>query len=968
MRIKTLLIVFSLLLFPLSFTSASGAIKPKASITSTKQSKSTISFKFKSNVKITNFVIKSVDTLTATPREDFKGSIVKTGTLTLKDLILTDDFTLELYSKKQLALSKKFKLDSLPILPADLKVNVLGENINILWGMTPEVPANNTREFEITYKQGSEKSQILKIPANQHIYTIKKINRKVPHTLSIVPVNNYGKGVAKVENIASFSPNSINNVAVKFTAPDKVNISWEYEGPGLESIKIKVISPNNKRNNEVVEFSGYAKSGEINGLTPGANYKFSLVASNKDGEAPAIESPSILLALAPDKVLDLKAVPGNTQVVLTWSAPTNNGGSPITGYILKYKVHTASDYIPVTLPVTPLSKTLTGLTNGTAYDFNIAAVNLAGTANASTDISATPGVLPAAPTTLTAVPADSSVTLNWVAPAVITGMPLTSYLLTITPTFSTYTAPITVPATVNSYNITGLSNGVSYTFKLNAVNSFGQSLLAASVVSIPVGTPGVPTAVLATPSASKVVLSWTAPTNTGGSAISGYDVKYKKTSDPDSSYLVLTANSTLTTTTATLTPLLNGVSYTFIVAAKTSAGKITGPYTSPITSTPFTIPNAPTGLNAAGALASVNLTWVAPAVDNGSPVSKYKVEYRLATATTWALASENVTGLSYSVTGLSPGSNYSFQVSAFNSAGFSLPTSIVNAVPITNPNGPATLTALPDSVNGGGKIVLNWTEGASNGGSVVTGYKVEYKLSSGGSYTVATPSTATLTYTLNGLNPGLSYDFQVSAINLAGLSAPRSVTATPLGQPDSVTSLNLTSGSSSLTINYSAPVNNGGSVITSYLVEYKTSLEANYTSVDNGLALSKSLTGLTDGQTYEVRVSAINKFGASSVVSASTLVASITSPPSFTSPVVGSSTATINWTLPGNTGGLPLTKITFRYKLTTDPAYTSVDLAPNVTSYDLTGLSPSTQYEIGICGVTSYGTSSYNNGSITTTA
>ncbi|HEX3842038.1 MAG TPA: fibronectin type III domain-containing protein [Acidimicrobiales bacterium] len=87
------------------------------------------------------------------------------------------------------------------------------------------------------------------------------------------------------------------------------------------------------------------------------------------------------------------AAPGNASVVLTWTAPGSNGGSPITGYnVFVGTVAGGESTTPAngaTL-VTGTTFTVTGLTNGTAYFFTVKAVNSVGSSAASNEVSATP--------------------------------------------------------------------------------------------------------------------------------------------------------------------------------------------------------------------------------------------------------------------------------------------------------------------------------------------------------------------------------------------------------------------------------------------------------------------------------------------------------------------------------------------------------------------------------------------------
>jgi hypothetical protein len=97
-------------------------------------------------------------------------------------------------------------------------------------------------------------------------------------------------------------------------------------------------------------------------------------------------------ATAPGVPTLSSAIAGNAQVALTWSAPAGDGGSAITDYVVQYRTttgpgswNTFSDGTS-----TGVTATVTGLTNGTGYDFQIAAVNAIGQGGYSSTMSATP--------------------------------------------------------------------------------------------------------------------------------------------------------------------------------------------------------------------------------------------------------------------------------------------------------------------------------------------------------------------------------------------------------------------------------------------------------------------------------------------------------------------------------------------------------------------------------------------------
>jgi Fibronectin type III domain len=112
-------------------------------------------------------------------------------------------------------------------------------------------------------------------------------------------------------------------------------------------------------------------------LTSPANLSVTVVTS---GLAAA---GGYVYANAPAAPATPTATAGVTTATVTWVAPASNG-SPITGYIITpYLAGTAQT--PLSFDASTTTRTLTGLTHNSSYTFTVAAVNLAGTSNASSN-------------------------------------------------------------------------------------------------------------------------------------------------------------------------------------------------------------------------------------------------------------------------------------------------------------------------------------------------------------------------------------------------------------------------------------------------------------------------------------------------------------------------------------------------------------------------------------------------------
>ncbi|MGZ4169790.1 MAG: N,N-dimethylformamidase beta subunit family domain-containing protein [Solirubrobacteraceae bacterium] len=282
---------------------------------------------------------------------------------------------------------------------------------------------------------------------------------------------------------------------------------------------------------------------------------------------------SAATATAPGAPANVTGSPGDATVTLNWDAPTLDGGSPLTGYRITPYIGTTAQ-TPILTGTTATSRTITGLTNGTAYTFRVAAINAAGTGSDSTPSSPiTPTnakpVPPDAPTSVSGTAGDASVALTWSKPGSDGGSAITGYRITPYESGVPETAILT-NSTATSQNVTGLTNGHGYTFTVAAINAIGtgpESAPSATLTPkapVPPGTPGTPSAVAGDGS---VAVDWTAPTDNGGAPITGYRV---------TPYVGATAQTPTTTATSTtsanITGLTNGTTYTFKVAAINSAG------------------------------------------------------------------------------------------------------------------------------------------------------------------------------------------------------------------------------------------------------------------------------------------------------------------------------------------------------------------------------------------------------------
>ena len=265
----------------------------------------------------------------------------------------------------------------------------------------------------------------------------------------------------------------------------------------------------------------------------------------------------------------LTATAGDGEVELVWSVPADDGDAPITGYEYRY---TAGDAVPEGTPWQSaglnLEWTVTGLTNGQQYAFEVRALSRVGE-GAARGALATPVGRLGGPASLTATAGDEEVELVWSAPADVGGAPVTGYEYR-------HAAGDAVPgdtpwrsAGLNlEWTVTGLTNGQQYAFEVRARNHVGEGAPWGALAT-PVGRPGVPASLTATAGDEEVELVWSAPADDGGSPVTGYEYRYAAGDAVPGEIPWQEADGDRT---ATVTGLENETRYAFEVRARNRVG------------------------------------------------------------------------------------------------------------------------------------------------------------------------------------------------------------------------------------------------------------------------------------------------------------------------------------------------------------------------------------------------------------
>jgi fibronectin type 3 domain-containing protein len=603
------------------------------------------------------------------------------------------------------------------------------------------------------------------------------------------------------------------------------------------------------------------------GLTNGLDYHYVVKAENTKGVGPGSNEVVATPRTLPSAPQGLDAVRGNGQVVLSWSAPADDGGASITNYTV-YRDSVSGNETPLITLGNVLTYTNTELTNGQTYYYKISAVNSVGEGTLSEEASATPASVPSAPTFTAATPGNGQVDLSWNAPQ-SNGAEITNYKLYRGTSVDGETWLITL-GDVQTYTDSDLDNGEVYYYKVSAVNAVGEGAWSTEVEATPIAVPSVPLGLHTSVGDSFVDLQWTEPDYSGPGTITYH--LFRNGSEIWSGALL----------SYTDVDVANGVTYSYTVAAQNSVGW--GPNSTAVLGTPIsgdTTPTAPRGLMVTAGNEQVDLQWTAPAyIGPGTLIYhlfRDGVDIWSGTETT---ATDEM---------LTKGVQYSYTVAAVNTIGWGPNSTAMLATPLGVPDAPWGLNVTP----GDGLASLGWNVVNYTGPGLLT-----YHLFRDG---VEVFSGTTNSYIDNGVVNGRSYAYNVAASNSIGWSDnSTSVSGMPLGPPSAPTGLKAGSGDGFIKLNWTVPTYVGPSDLIYHLFR-------NGTMLWSGISLTYNDTAVVNGISYSYTVAAQSSLGwsaNSSTVSAIPSGIPITTPssPGGLEIIAGDGEVRLTWEAPSQSG------------------------------------------------------------------
>ncbi len=466
-----------------------------------------------------------------------------------------------------------------------------------------------------------------------------------------------------------------------------------------------------------------------------------------------------VLANLPEAPNLLRATPDDGEVELEWRAPLETGDRPLDGFRILRGTDPEDLTVITTVDAFVDTHVDPGLTNGVTYYYAVTAYNDLGDSPRSQVLNATPMGVPGMPLDLVLTPGDGQVTVTWSPPALDGGSAILGYRVFR----GVFDGPLEEVATlgvVTEYLDEGLTNGQEYFYTVLAFNDLGDGPRATALPVVPLGLPDAPAGLEVETDVMTLTLSWDPPSDTGGSALTGFIV-YRGPSADD---LELLEAMPASAREFVDDDLVAGQTYYYAVAAETAAGE--GPRGPAVSALAVDLPGAPGDLGAEAGDGQVVLTWTA-AYDGGSTLTGYVVvrtsgddteEFEIGVVTT------------YTDTEVTNGETYTYKVLAVNEMGRGALSDGVEASPFKPVFVPGKVLSLTVTAKKA-RVTLTWMAPEDDGGSPLTGYVILRGEAADSMTEIAQVGLPT-SYLDEDVKEGKTYHYTVLAVNGVGQGDP----------------------------------------------------------------------------------------------------------------------------------------------------------------------------------------------------
>ncbi|KAM9733143.1 fibronectin type-III domain-containing protein 3A isoform 2-T3 [Menidia menidia] len=602
---------------------------------------------------------------------------------------------------------------------------------------------------------------------------------------------------ALLELLSSISKPTVSDIeargaAVSWSAPskpEKENGSTEDDCGPTEPLSYEVsVSVSGKDGKYQSMYSGEELNATLEGLRPATDYHVRVQAICNCLLGNPSEAVSFTtLSCEPDPPNPPRKASGTKNtLVLQWKAPCDNG-SKVQNYILQWDEGKGTGVYEQCYYGPQKQYRVTKLTPASRYCFRLAAKNDMGVSEFSevVDLFTSCSVpLPPFPPELE-MAGVTWLCMKWQRPSSSPKEDDIYYVLEMDEEGSGYGFQPSYDGDELSCTVRNLHRSTKYKFRVAAYNSEGKSNPSQVVEFIT--KPDRPTSPCRPVIRGRVLpnsfrMAWEPPKDNGGAEVTKYVVELSEGLSGVSWGLVYSGPA-LEHLCEGLKP---GCSYQTRVYCMSEGGQSPLSETLQVQTPPVPPgPCQPPRLVGKPKAREVQLRWVPPQIDGGSPVSCYSVEVSGPQSEEGREVYQGPE-LDCSVGGLMPGKTYSFRLKAANKAGFGPLSERCDVT--TGPGAPEQCRAPSTTCKSPSCVVVSWEAPPCNG-APVTEYRLEWGAAEGSMQVCY--SGPGLSHELKGLLPATSYFCRVQAVNVAGVGpfSEAVLCQTPCSAPAAISSL-----------------------------------------------------------------------------------------------------------------------------------------------------------------------------------
>ena len=449
-------------------------------------------------------------------------------------------------------------------------------------------------------------------------YTLTKLTPGKQYTIYLKSINALGESESSSNNIIFYAgtiPSKVLNVKRDENNLSKTSISILFDPPedngGNPILYYHIYNANDKSLLITIDTStitsdlGYTFSS----LTAGEKLNLIIIPENIIGKYENEEIYSFICGIYPSypsslslrKINVINSNGNKCNVYISWSAPSDNGGTSI----IKYTLYLSSDgiqYNPhnLNIPTYSISSYLiTNLNLGSTYYVKIVAYNIIGASDEYID-NFIPSSVPSKPLNLVITSTDTQIiNLKWDKPLNNYGSSIITYkvyYMDITSSSSSIQS-VETNSVITSYQLNSLTVDIQYKIYVTAVTYNGESPKSNSIIGYSSAVPSnllQPTLVPNSRTSNSFQITWDSSSIVSTLSILGYDIFVKDLSSENSDYIIVYDGKYINNVnTVTISNLNNGhyynIYYTYNKAGKSDKSPILKLLYDSVLSSPFNL-------------------------------------------------------------------------------------------------------------------------------------------------------------------------------------------------------------------------------------------------------------------------------------------------------------------------------------------------------------------------------------------